>query len=255
MTSESIGWDPLRVELLWDLKERPRRGPKPALTVAQIARCGMDIADNEGLGAVSMQRIAEGLGVGTMTLYTYIPDKASLLEVMLDMAFDGTTPLRSRRGWRGYLQAGAEAILAAYQRHPWALQVFIGGPPLGPNQMRFLEAALQAMAQTSLDDKEKIDAVMAIASYVRGSAHVSIGIMENMRQSGMTEEQLQAAYGQAYARVLDPQHFPMASELFAPDESEAPPASDNSEDFGFRFGLTRLLDGIERHIESKSSTR
>jgi len=49
MASENIGWDPLRVELLWDLRERPRRGPRPTLTVEQIARTGMAIADQEGM--------------------------------------------------------------------------------------------------------------------------------------------------------------------------------------------------------------
>ena len=45
MAVEKIGWDPLRIEILWDRKEASRRGPKPALTVHQIARTAIQIAD------------------------------------------------------------------------------------------------------------------------------------------------------------------------------------------------------------------
>lgn len=249
--SENIGWDPLRVELLWDLKQPPSRGPKPTLTVERIARTGIEIADEEGLPALSMQRIADRLGVGTMSLYTYVPDKASLLEVMLDTAFDGVVPTRDGAGWRQVLRTGAFAIMDAYRRHPWAIQIFAGGPPLGPNQLRFLEASLQALQDTGLDDVRKLDAVIAISSYVRGSAHLIIGITENMRKTGLAEEQLQIAYVQAYARVLDPEQFPVASRLFiSPPESGSD--ENGEDDFGFRFGLDLILDGIETHIYSRS---
>jgi len=249
-SSGNIGWDPLRVELLWGLKQRPSRGPKPTLTVEKIARTGIEIADEEGLTALSMQRIADRLGVGTMSLYTYVPDKASLLEVMLDMAFEGTTPPDRGKDWRHFLEAGAMAILAAYGRHAWAIEVFMGGPPLGPSQLRFLEAGLQALDGTGLSDEEKVDVVLSISSYARGAAHLVIGITQNLEKTGMTEEELQTAYVEAYARVLDPDHFPAASAIFA-----TPPGGDvdAETDFGFGFGLQRLLDGIGALIESRSS--
>lgn len=243
-----IGWDPLRVDLLWGLREPARRGPKPALTVAQIARTGIQIADEEGLAALSMQRIARELGVGTMTLYTYIPDKNALLEVMFDLAFEDTTPSPATGGWREFLEQMATATMAAYERHPWALQIFVGGPPLGPSQLRFLEAALQALADTGLTDREKLQAVMSVSSLVRGAAHIAVGISAHVLGSGLTAEQLEAQYAEAYTRVLTPEEFPATLDVLA--ATSAPPSEPEADDYGFEFGLRHLLDGIERRIES-----
>lgn len=248
MTSERIGWDPLRIELLWDLKDPPQRGPKPTLTVERIARTGVEMADEEGLAALSMQRIADRLGVGTMSLYTYIPDKNSLLEVMFDLAFENTTPVAADTNWREFLTQGATAIMSAYQRHPWALQIFVGGPPLGPCQLRFLEAALQALSDTGLDGDAKLEALMSFSSFLRGAAHLSVGISEHARRSGLTKEELETEYTKAYTRVLHPDEFPATHQLLTttpPGRSEPEP-----DDYGFKFGLDRLLDGIEQYIET-----
>lgn len=251
MTTDNIGWDPLRVELLWDLKEPSRKGPKPSLTVEQIAEAGIDIADQEGLDALSMQRLADELEVGTMTLYTYIPDKNALLEVMLNLAYTDALPHSSNAGWRQHLEEGALGAMEAYQKHPWALRVFVAGPPTGPSQIRFLEDALQAMSETGLDDWEKLDVVMAITSYVRGAAHISVGIIEYVSRSGLSAEQMSVEYAKAYTRVLDPMKFPISAPLLTGSPDNPPPP--DSYDYGFRYGLDRLLDGIERRIESKAN--
>ena len=196
-----------------------------------------------------MQRLAGDLGVGTMTLYTYVPDKATLLEVMFDRAFDDVTPGSESGDWRAHLEQMAQGVMAAYRRHPWALQIFVGGPPLGPNQIRGMEGALRAFEGVDLGDAEKLDAIMAVTSFVRGAAHLSVGLGEQVNSSGLTAEQLEAEYARAYATVLDPEQFPatvavLSRVLGASPETEA-------DDVGFQFGLCRLLDGIERHIESR----
>ncbi len=251
MTTDNIGWDPLRVELLWGLKEPPRRGPKPSLSVEQIAAAGIEIADREGLAALSMQRLADELGVGTMTIYTYIPDKNALLEVMLDLAYTDALPHSANAGWREHLEAGALGAMSAYQRHPWALRVFVAGPPTGPSQIRFLEDALQAMSETGLEDWEKLDVVMSITAYVRGAAHISVGITEYISRSGLSQEQMGIEYAKAYTRILNPEQFPISARLLT-GPPETPP-SPEAYDYGFRYGLDRLLDGIARRIESAAS--
>jgi AcrR family transcriptional regulator len=251
MTTDNIGWDPLRVELLWGLKEPPRRGPKPSLTVEQIAAAGIEIADQEGLDALSMQRLADELGVGTMTLYTYIPDKNALLEVMLNLAYTEALPHSLNVGWRQHLEEGALGAMSAYQRHPWALRVFVAGPPTGPSQIKFLEDALQALSETGLEDWEKLDIVMSITSYVRGAAHISVGITEYISRSGLSQEQMGIEYAKAYTRILDPEQFPISARLLTGSPENPPPPEAN--DYGFRYGLDRLLDGIGRRIESAAS--
>ena len=72
------------MELLWGVQKKPSRGPKPSMSVGRIVRAAIEIADAEGLGALSMGRVAEELGFTTMSLYRYVPGKAELIDVMLD---------------------------------------------------------------------------------------------------------------------------------------------------------------------------
>lgn len=85
-TIQTGGGDPARsMALLWGTEAPPRtRGRKPGLTVGGIATAAIELADTEGLEALSMRRVAQRLGVGTMSLYTYVPGKAELVDVMLD---------------------------------------------------------------------------------------------------------------------------------------------------------------------------
>ena len=109
------------LELLWDGGPRPSRGPKPGLTLDRIVEAAVRIADEEGLGAVSMRRIATELGTGAMSLYRYVPGKAELLDLMLDrVQRPSENPADLGDGtWRAALEAMARATLALYTRHPW----------------------------------------------------------------------------------------------------------------------------------------
>lgn len=78
-----------------------------------------------------------------------------------------------------------------------------------------------ALEGTGLDDQEQLDVVISVSSFVRGSAHISVGITLTESQSELTGEQLQEAYGRAYARILDPQRFPNTARVLAGDEERA----------------------------------
>ena len=73
-------------DFFWAPRPRPTRGPKPALTLGQIADAAIAVADAEGLAAVSMQRVAADLGYTKMSLYRYLPGKAELVAAMIERA-------------------------------------------------------------------------------------------------------------------------------------------------------------------------
>ena len=129
-------------ELLWGLREQPTRGPKPSLSVEQIVRVAIEIADAEGLGAVSMRRVAERLGVTTMSLYRYVPSKNDLLELMLDaIASPWPDPAEMPDNWRDALHLWAHRNMAVYREHPWLIEYAFSHPPFGPNNIRWMEYA------------------------------------------------------------------------------------------------------------------
>ena len=70
------------------MRERPHRGPKPALTLGRIVTAAVALADAEGLDAVSMGRVAAELGTAPMSLYRHVSAKEELLTLMVDAAWD-----------------------------------------------------------------------------------------------------------------------------------------------------------------------
>lgn len=121
MTTETSGSGDISrtLELLWGTGERPSRGPKPGLTLDRIVTAAVEIADAEGLAAVSMRRLSTELGAGTMTLYRYVPGKAELLDLMLDRVGGQPPATKEPEGdWRAAIDALARGYLTLYREHP-----------------------------------------------------------------------------------------------------------------------------------------
>src|SRR5665213_2276477 len=100
------GGDPRRsIALLWGLAGTGRRGPKPRHSVEDVVEAAIALADAEGLAALSMRRVAGMLGLSPMSLYTYVPSKAELVDLMLDrIAGEAQTPDAPVEGWRARLE-------------------------------------------------------------------------------------------------------------------------------------------------------
>src|SRR5690349_11005862 len=114
--------DPQRsLELLWRTAQRPTRGPKPTLTLDDVIAAGVAVADREGLPALSMRKVAEELRVATMSLYTYVPTKAELIDLMFDAVVGETTadPGPPAASWREAVEGSARAAWELRHRHPW----------------------------------------------------------------------------------------------------------------------------------------
>lgn len=156
-------------------------------------------------------------------------------------------------GWRPYLREFAAVTLEIYRRHPWLFDVPFNGPPIMPNQMRYLEATLTALHDTGLDDREQLDVTMTISYLARGAAQIAMGILQAERDSGLEPGAVDALNAAAYRRVLDPERFPHASRVLS-DVTAPQQPEDDWEDLGVRFGIERFLDGIEALIERRAAS-
>ncbi len=240
---------PPGIDLLWGLRPRPRRGPKPTLSLDRIVAKAVEIADAEGLGPLSMSRLAEDLGFTTMSLYRYVASKDELLTLMMNTAAaDVPVPSDPAEGWRPGLARWARETLVLFRRHPWALQIPISGPPLEPNNLAWMEYGLRSLAGTGLAAGEKIGVILLINGYVRNEARLSGELAQGMQQR--SSAQPTPTYGQALRRLLDPEKFPylweiVESGVFDDDESYG--------DAEFEFGLERVLDGIEALVRERSA--
>ncbi|MGH2864767.1 MAG: TetR/AcrR family transcriptional regulator [Solirubrobacteraceae bacterium] len=236
---------PPSIELAWGRRGGGTRGPKRALTLQAIVDAGIALASTEGIEHVSMARVAKQLGVGTMSLYRYVLSKDELLTVMVDYGL-GTPPAGTHgEHWRVGLTRWAEGVRAAYLRHPWSLKVPITAPPLGPNNVRWMEAALASMIATPLGEHEKLSTLLVLSGFVRSDATLAVDVIAAATQaarSGLAP----VTYGAILSELTDPRDFPAVHRAIASgilDEDE-----DDSE-HNFRFGLERILDGVALLIE------
>ncbi|MFF5294554.1 TetR/AcrR family transcriptional regulator [Paractinoplanes globisporus] len=211
-------------DFFWAQRPRPTRGPKPALTLDQIAEAGIAIADAEGLAAVSMQRVAADLGYTKMSLYRYLPGKAELVGAMLERALG--EPPEISGGWRDGLTHWATALFEGYSAHAWALEASTGRRPVGPVEIAWLERALSVLPP-GLTGAERFDTVATVSGHVRMFAGQSVG----------PEGDLTAAMSVVLRDHAE--RFPAV--VAALIDIDAHGGTDDA----FAFGLGRILDGLE----------
>ena len=230
----------------WGLRERPAKGPKPALSLERIVAAAVDLAVAEGIDAVSMNRVAAELGSSAMSLYRYVASKDELLALMIDAAL-GDTPRASpaAAGWRAGLERWAWIYHDALRRHPWVLRVPIGGPPVMPNQVRWLDDGLAALRDTGLTEPEKLSVILLVSGYVRNEATLAADVAAAAERGG---GELMPAWGRVLQRLTDAERFPA---LHAALQSEAF-ARDDEPDDEFVFGLERVLDGVEALVRRRA---
>jgi AcrR family transcriptional regulator len=247
--------DPARsMALLWGTQPPPTRGPKPGLSVERIVGTAVGLADAEGLAALTMRRVADRLGVGTMSLYTYVPGKAELLDLMLDTVLGELAAADGEAGgWRDRLERSAREHWALYQRHPWVLQVSGARALLGPNETAQFEASLDAVSGVGLSGKEMVLVVSLVTGYVRGAAQGAVEAAHAAQHTGVTDEQWWAAREPIFDKYFDRSRYPTLTGLeqegaFRPSEGDLDYNLQNALD-SFEFGLQRVLDGIEAFID------
>ncbi|MEN2739086.1 TetR/AcrR family transcriptional regulator [Microbacterium sp. X-17] len=241
---------PRAVALSWGVAERPQRGPKRELSIERIVDTAIGVADQEGLAAVSMSRIATELGFTTMSLYRYVTSKDDVLALMQDAVCEVPIPAEDDRGadWRAGLRRWSMATIEVIQAHPWFPDIPISGIPLMPNNLAVLDWGLREMRDLPLTDAEKMSTALLLSSYAR-----AVGVVERdvrqAREKGTTPPQSGEAFTAALAELVTPERFPDLAPLVA--SGGYSDAEDEQDDFA--FGLERILDGIERYVTARAA--
>jgi AcrR family transcriptional regulator len=233
----------------WGLRTRPGKGPKPGLTLEQIVAAGVRVAATEGLGAVSMGRVASELGAATMSLYRYVTAKNELLDLMVDAALGPPPGPPPPDDWREGLLLFARAHLGILRRQPWIVRVPITSPPLTPNQVAWMEHGLATLAGTTLEEQEKLSTIMTVSGITRNWALLTADITAAAQASGTTADEAMLSYGQLLGKLVDPVRFPAIGRLLATGILDIP---DEVPDTDFEFGLARVLDGIAALIDRRA---
>lgn len=240
--------DPKRgMELLWGTREQPKRGPKPKLTVPRIAAVAVELADAEGIGSLSMRKVAARLGVTAMSLYSYVPAKGELIDVMIDTVL-GELPSGEHDGdWRSRLASVARQNWELHLRHPWLMQLASSRPVLGPNLIARYDYELRAVDGVGLSDVEMDLVVGLVANYVHGAVRGAVEVAEGEQRTGKSDEDWWREHEPLLAKVFDDDRYPVAARVGVAAGTEYGAAIDPVR--AFEFGLGRVLDGVAVLVE------
>ncbi|RJL27255.1 TetR/AcrR family transcriptional regulator [Bailinhaonella thermotolerans] len=246
------------MELLWRGAgpARTAPGPKPGLSVEAIVEAGVAVADEEGLAALSMRAVGQRLGRTGMALYTYVPGKNELLDLMYDRVL-GELPgeYDLAAGWRAALTAWARDLREFYLRHPWVLQLSQARPVLGPNEYRMLETLVAVLRGTGLGPAGLRPIVATLFNVVAGAARTTAEARQAGRATGVSDED----WWNARTGLLQelepafPERFPGV--VWLESGAQAPPPAEDGTPYlehqaarAFQAGLALVLDGIEAAV-------
>ena len=219
---------PRGIALAWGIAADPQRGPKRELSIERIVDAAIEIADADGLTAVSMSSLAAKLGYTTMSLYRYVSAKDDLIVLMNDEGL-GQPPDHDPidDDWRTGLRRWAGSVAATYARHPWLLDIPVDGTPITPNSLSWLDWGLRILAPARLSSTDAVAAVLMISGLARWQA-----IIDRAVAGGEQED----AERYVFTELLDAEHYPALVAALADGG-----LSDDEADDPFRFALERAL--------------
>ena len=224
----------------------PKRGPRQRVTVDEVVDRAIEIADEQGLDALSMRSLAPRLGIGVMTLYTYVANRSDLVVLMVDQVF-GRRELPPMAGsLREQLQLVAEVQLGACRAHPWLLEVAGVRPWLGPNVADRYEWQLSAVEGIGLDDIEMDQTVTLVAGFATNVARSEHEVRRAERESGMTDLEWWEVNVGPLTEVMGHREYPIAGRVGSAAGEAYQAGTDPHREL--EFGLARILDGLEAYV-------
>lgn len=224
----------------------PKRGRPPRVSVDEVVDAAIELADRDGLAALSMRTLAEQLGIGAMTLYSYVASRDDLVVLMLDQVL-GRTELPPLTGdLRARLTQVAEVQLADWRAHPWLLDVVGVRPWLGPHAADRYEWQLSAVEGVGLDDIEMDQTITLVVGFATNVVRAEHAVRQAERQSGQTDLEWWEANSDELGRVMAGRDYPLAGRVGSAAGEAYQAGTDPRREL--EFGLGRILDGIEAYV-------
>lgn len=226
---------------VWERPEPPTR-PVP-LDRERIVAAAVALADEGGLEAVSLRKVAARLNAGPMRLYGFISTKDDLFDLMLDEVQAEILPEEQPTEWREALGGLARRTREAALRHEWLAELLGGRPALGPNGLALTESTLAAL-DGATDIDTALRAVETVSSYVIGAVRREIAALRAERASGLSDREWQRAQGPHVTRELATGRFPALARAVH-EGSEVDPET------SFTTGLEWVLDAVATRLDGQ----
>lgn len=230
--------------LFWRARDEP--SPRSGLTVERIVDAALALVQEAGLAGLSMRKVADRLGVGAMSLYTYVPGKDELVMLLRERALGELPSGPSAEGWRERLEALARSYWELYQRHPWLLDVPVTRPVGGPNAFDRSELELRMVDGIGLDDLEMNGVIEVLHGHVAAVSRSAFEARSDAERSGLSDDDWWAQVEPVLDEVTTGRDYPVTARV---GMTIGAPHTDPT--FLLEFGLTRILDGVAALIAER----
>jgi len=233
------------LEILWGRRSPGSRGPRAELDVDRIVAAAVEIANADGLEAVSMARVAKALGFTTMSLYRHVPSKDDLLQLMWNASarsLGDWTPEGDT--WRERLTAWALRQRQVIEDNIWITQLPMSTPPLAPSSLAWVELGLAALDEVDAPDYVKIRVLGLISQH--GLIDARMAYDERRARELADGTGAETDYGVLVRELADPATYPRLTRLVRSEPPAESPDDDPHAEYLFDIGL--ILDGFEVSI-------
>jgi len=216
--------------------------PRTPLSRERVLRAALALADEEGIGSLTMRRLGQELGVEAMSLYNHVADKGDLLDGIVDLVFGEIEVPPDRVDWKAAMRLRAISAHEALLRHPWASTLMQSRTRPGPATLRHHDSVIGTLREAGFTVDLAAHAFSVIDSYVYGFAQ---------QQQNLTYDTSQEAakVAEDVLRQIPPDRYPHLAELIT--EHAMNPGYDYAQEFG--FGLDLILAGLERAVSDAPS--
>ncbi len=220
-----------------------RKAPRTPLSRDRILATAAEIADERGVGAVTMREVAARLGVEAMSLYNHVANKDDILDGMVDLVVEKLDAPTEADDWREAMRRRAISAHEVFGRHPWAPALLDSRESSGPVRLHYFDSILGTLVRAGFSLDGAARAFSLLDSYIYG-----FGIQQfNMSPGdGASSEEM----AEALLTYIPAEEYPylhrMASHAMH---------SGYDPDADFEFGLEIILDGLQRILARQGSVR
>lgn len=220
--------------------KKPRS--RPPLNRERILAAAAEIADERGVGAVTMREVASKLGVEAMSLYNHVASKDDILDGIVDLVVSEIDLPPATVGWRQAMRRRAVSAQAVFARHPWASALIDSRTSAGPARLHYFDWVLGTLRRAGFTVEMTAHALSVLDSYVYGFARQSLNM--SARPDVKPRET-----AEAFLQGIPADEYPNLREMIVEYALDA----GHDEIADFEFGLNLILDGLQRLLDRVKS--
>lgn len=209
--------------------------PRPPLTTDRVLRAAVDLADRDGLSALTMRRLGSELGVEAMSLYKHVANKEAILDGVVEYIVGQIEIPDEETHWKEAMRRRAVSARQVLADHSWAIGLLETRGSMGHATMRYLDAILGNLRSAGISLENAVHAFWLLDSYVYG--HV-------IQETSLSPVSTSRPGTESTAGLLE--QATMAEYPHLVEVAEHALGSEYSVDREFQYGLDLILDALEQ---------